>query len=335
MTDPKRRLLVWAGLLLSLGFGYLAVRDVDFAGVRDALGRQDYVWLGPAALALAVAVALRAWRWQLLFTAEDRPPYRAVSAALLVGYFFNSVLPARAGELARVQVLGTRAGISRAHVLATVVLERLYDLLALVLLLAVAAPFLPSVGWLRAALILGLALALALAAVGVVLRRRGVAAARPLLRPLALMPGFDEARVDRAAASVVSGLTGVSVTRVAAVSLLITTVSWLVLAASGWFLLLGTEIDEGFAAALLVLIATNLVLVLPSSPAGLGAFEAAGVVALAAFGVGKEEALSYALVLHALNLVPSLVAGYVVLSLQVRGSGASRRHAARKPRAGS
>ncbi len=82
--------------------------------------------------------------------------------------------------------------------------------------------------------------------------------------------------------------------------------------------MLGTDTDVGFGAAVLVVVATNLVLVLPSSPAALGTFEAAVVLALAAYDVGREQALSFALVLHALNALPYVPLGYAALALHSR-----------------
>jgi uncharacterized protein (TIRG00374 family) len=314
------RRIGWLGLLLSLLFGYLAFRDVELRELRAALASQDLIFLAPAAAALAVGVLLRAWRWQLLFEHVSRPRFRHVLNALLVGYLFNTILPARAGEVVRVQVLGSRAGISRAEVLGTVVLERAYDLLVLIALLAVAAPFLPPVDWLTAVLVLGAALCASLAAGALVVRRYGVRAARALLRPLVLLPAIDSERVERIAANAVTGLAGLRVTRLAAAAIGVTAASWLALAASAWFLLLGTQIDGSFGMALLVLVATNLVLVVPSSPAALGAFEAAAVVALTAYGVDREHALSFALVLHALNALPYIVVGYVALALHARAT---------------
>ena len=60
---------------------------------------------------------------------------------------------------------------------------------------------------------------------------------------------------------------------------------------------------------------------LPSSPAAIGVFEAATVIALTAFDVPQAEALSYALVLHLLNLVPFLARGRGA----ARAGGAGRR----------
>jgi uncharacterized membrane protein YbhN (UPF0104 family) len=68
-------------------------------------------------------------------------------------------------------------------------------------------------------------------------------------------------------------------------------------------------LDLPLTSAILVTVAINLSLVLPSSPAALGVFEAATIIALKAFDVPQAEALSYALVLHLLNLVPFLLIG--------------------------
>jgi hypothetical protein len=313
-----QRGLVWSGILLSLVFAALVVRDTDFGEVADALADADYAYLVPAGLTLAAGVAVRAWRWQLLFERSRRPRYGPVANALLVGYLFNTILPARAGEVARVQVLGTRANVSRAEVLATVVLERAYDLLVLIVLLAAAARFLPPVGWLEAALALGGAVAIMLVAAAILVARYGRRGARLVLRPLLLLPRVDEARLDLLSASFVAGLAAIRASHTAVATIAVTTFSWLLLAASNWFLMRGMGIEEGFAAALLVLVATNLVLVLPSSPAGLGAFEAATVLALGAFGVERELALSYALGLHALNALPFIPIGAVALWLSRR-----------------
>jgi uncharacterized protein (TIRG00374 family) len=320
-----RRTLVWSGLVLSVAFGYLAFRDIDVSELGDSLQDSNFAYLLPAGLALALGVTVRAWRWQILFERGRRPHFGLVLNALLISYLFNTILPARPGELARIQVLGTRAHISRAEVATTVVLERVYDLFVLTALLAVAAPFLPSVGWLTAALALGALLGLGLLLGAVLVARFGRRGARILLSPLSLLPRITDERIDMLAGSVVAGLAAIRGGRAALGAISLSALSWILLAVSGWFLLRGTGIGEGFSAALLVLVATNLVLVLPSSPAGLGAFEAAAVLALAAYDVGKEEALSYALLLHALNALPYVVVGCVALWFSARPQRAATR----------
>src|SRR5207237_537534 len=139
----------------------------------DSLRRSNYWWLVPALAALVIANVLRAFRWQFLFARETRPPFEPVLSAMLIGQFFNNVLPARAGEAARVVALGQTAGTSRVEAAGTVVIERAYDVLTVLVLLFVALPWLPHVTWLRAAAILAIALTAGLLAAFVLLALYG------------------------------------------------------------------------------------------------------------------------------------------------------------------
>jgi len=100
---------------------------------------------------------------------------------------------------------------------------------------------------------------------------------------------------------------------VAIAAFAVTTASWLVMAVSFWLLMRGFDFGANASAALLVLVTVNLTMIVPSGPAALGVFEAGTVVALHPYRVPQSGALSYALVLHALNFVPFIVAGGGVL----------------------
>jgi uncharacterized protein (TIRG00374 family) len=316
---PRRRgrmsaaALSWVGLGISALFAYLAVRNVDFQNVWLGLRASNYWWLLPAFAMLAAAIFLKAVRWRYMFTRDTRPATRPVVAALLIGYFFNNVLPARAGEAARVLALNRRAGTSRAEALATVVLERAYDILCLLLLLFVATPWLPSISWLRAAAVLGIIVAAGLAAAIFVLARWGVRPVHLALRPLHRLPFLATERIAHVGDRIGEGLAAARQPRLAAAALAWTTIGWLALALSAWFVMRGFHLGLPFAAALLVVVATNVAQILPSSPAAVGVFEAATLVALKPYHVSDSRALSYALVLHALNFLPYIVAGPLLL----------------------
>jgi len=311
--------LIWIGLAVSLGFTYLAVRGVELDAFWRSLRNSNYWWLIPSFLVLVAAVFLRAVRWRLLFTPETRPPLGAISGALLIGYLFNAVLPARAGEAARIVALNQRAGTSRLEALGTAVTERVFDILALLVLLFIAVPFLPEVSWLRRAAYLGIALALGVAGVVAALLLWGERPVRWALRPLARLPGFSAGRAERAAANLVQGLAAFHRPGQALAAFALTVASWLVLAVSYWLVIVGFDLGPGFGAGLLVVVATNLAMIIPSSPGAVGVFEAATLVALDAYGSGKSESLSYAIVLHALNLFPFVLVGYAVLHRHAAG----------------
>jgi uncharacterized protein (TIRG00374 family) len=327
-----RQASLWVGLLVSLVFAYLAVRDVDAAAFGTALREMEYWVLAPAALVLALAIFLRAVRWRLLFAPRHRPSTSAITTSLLIGYLFNNILPARAGEAARIIALKQRAGTARFEALGTVVAERALDVVCLIVLLFAVAPTLPGVDWLPRALAVGGGLSLGLVALLIAMAFYGHRPARLLLRPLSLLPGISGERSESAATNLVHGFSFLRRPASAVAALLLTLVSWLLIAVAFWLCLLGFDFGLGFEAGLLVVVAVNLAMILPSGPAAVGVFEAATLVALGVFGVDRSSAFSYAVVVHALNVIPFIVVGYLVLH---QHAIAVRRGPNRSPRAQS
>jgi glycosyltransferase 2 family protein len=303
------------GTAVTLVSAYLALRNVDFAEVWDTLKSSEYWWLLPALAVMALSIVVRVVRWRFLFVRDRRPPFWPLTEALLIGHFFNTVLPARAGDLARVGAINIRAGTSKAEALATVVVERVFDVLALLLLLFVALPWLPEVTWVRTAAIVAVILGIGFAVCVAVLTLYGERPLHFLMKPLGRLPFLSEHRLEHAAANLSTGLMGLRRAHLGGISFLLTLISWLLFALSFWIVTFCFDLGLPFGAGLLVVIATGFSLALPAAPAGIGVFEAATVVALSAYGVPKSEALSYALVLHALNIIPFLVAGGLILNV--------------------
>ena len=317
-----RPLLLVAGVLVTVAAMAYAVRGVALADTADAFADANLWWLVPSFAVFTVGVALRGLRWWVLFDAERRPPVWEVTRALLVGYFFNNILPMRAGEVARVISLHGRTGTSRMEAVGTIVSERVFDLLALLAILFAAYPWLPPLTWVRAAAIFAFVVIVCVCVLVFVLARWDDRAIHWVLSPLRRVrrDGFAE-RVELAAINATRGLVAVRDVRVALEAMLLTVASWVVLSCSYWILMQAFSLDLPFSAGLLVTVTINMGLVLPSSPAALGVFEAATVIALGVFDVPQAEALSYALVLHVLNLVPFLLVGVTLV-----GPGAVRRY---------
>jgi glycosyltransferase 2 family protein len=323
----RRAALAWGTTLFSLLLIYLVLRKVDFGEFWRALASSNYWWLLPSLAGLTLTVFLRGLRWRYLFAPETRPPVRAVLSALLIGYLFNNVLPARAGEAARLVVLNQRTGTSRVEALGTAITERVYDVLVLLLLLFAALPFLPDVEWLGAAALFALLVVVLLAVTVAVLVRYRERPLRFAFKPLSRVPRFTVQRTEKWAANLVHGLAAFLRPELMLAPLALTALSWLTLALSYWILMLGFDLGLGFGAALLAVIAVNLAMLIPAPPASLGVFEAAVLAALAAYGIGASEALSYAVVLHALNFLPFIVVGYAALhrhTMAVRRAGPTR-----------
>ena len=324
----RRQALSWAGLLVSAAFAYLAVRHVQFGDVWQGLRTSNYWWLVPAFALLVATVLFKAARWRYLFDRETRPGMKAAVIALLVGTFFNSVLPARAGEAARVVAIRQRAGTSAAEAGATIVVERAYDVLALLVLLFVAVPWLPHVTWIHGAAVLAIVVATGLLTAIVVFAAYGVRPIHFVLRPLARLPFLTSERVEHVGENLSRGLAALRQPKLMIGALVWTMLAWLALSTSTWFVMLGFHLDLPIAAALLVVIATNLAQILPSSPSAIGVFEAAALVALGAYGVPDSTALSCALVIHMLSFLPFIVVGLFLLRDSLRAQAAGHTQAA-------
>lgn len=134
----KNALRVSASLLVAAVLLWFFFRRVSLSEVAQLLAA---VKLGPAAAAVALALAsygARAWRWGLLLQGVGTPPFPTLAGCTAAGFATSTVLPARLGELVRPLLLSARAGLPPAATIASIVAERLLDLLTVVFLFAVA-----------------------------------------------------------------------------------------------------------------------------------------------------------------------------------------------------
>ena len=314
----KRAIALGATVLLAAVFTYLAVRGVNWNSAWLALKACDAWWLVPAMVAFAAQTVMRAMRWRALFAPARRPDRRPILAATMIGYLFNNIMPARAGEAARVVALAQRTGAPAAEIVGTVVVERAYDVLSILIIFFCASPWLPHESWFGTAAIVAGVAALGLGAVIWMLAVHGDRPLRVIVRPLGRLPGLSVERVEREAATLAEGLSGLRERRVALEALLWSLAAWMTSALWAWLVLLAFQPSLGFGAGVLVTVVIGLSMIIPSPPAAVGVFEAAGVLALHAFNISESAALPYALVLHVSNFVPLVLVGAITLHSAAR-----------------
>jgi uncharacterized membrane protein YbhN (UPF0104 family) len=273
---------------------YLGISQRELVASLHGVAEQP---LFIAAVGGLVLMALQALRWWVVMRPVLALDYGQALRAMMVGFFFNVLLPARGGDLLRVQYLGKRAGISRAKLLGTEIVDFWSDkwgwVAAFPILCLLGSP--PS--WLfRALLLIGgavVGVGLLLALMGSGLMRRG---------PLWLSNLRD-------------GFAANDWKRLLLVETVIAPLPWLwetfVIAIAGHALGLDLSAMQAFA----TLTAFNLATAVPS-PGNAGSFEAGGTLALIAFGVPKETALAFIFVYHLTQVVPGFVGGVLVLVLE-------------------
>lgn len=122
------------GLIVAIAAVYYTMRNVSVSELMDSFRQINYFWLLPTFVLMCLTYVARAIRWRALLL-PVRQDVRTLDlfSPLMVG-FMAGVLPARAGELVRAYLLGKKFELSFASSLATIVVERLFDMILLLFL---------------------------------------------------------------------------------------------------------------------------------------------------------------------------------------------------------
>ena len=309
-------------MALAVVLGWLFLRQADAERVLEALRSAHPGWVTLAVGLTFVSMWVRSWRWRARLLPVARPPLMSMFQCLLMGWSVSVFLPGRLGEVVRPLALARRTGISGSAAIATVVLERVFDAFAVLLLLAAYLVFFPAPTRLTGdgAAVLGLLrttglLALLVVVAGLVLVWIAVRSPAVSGRILETADRLLPVRVAGWVRSFVAGLGGLKRPHMAAVIIVQSILLWSVIVALYVALFVAMDIDVPWFAAL-PLVALVVVGVLVPTPAAVGSFHKAAQIGLASlWAVANDPAVAYAILSHAVAMFPT---GLVGLGLLVR-----------------
>jgi len=316
--------LRWVFGLAVLGLVvWLLVTGTDWGAVADSLVAADYGWLALALAAILGTFVTRGLRWRALFH-RDRVGLVAAITAILVGQAINAGLPvARSGDVARAVWVGQREPVGVSQAIGTIVLEKVWDLLALcaaglVLLLAWPLPaWFSQSTW----------AVVGAAAVGLGALYLGLAWQRPLLRlttrVMQRLSGRASGMVMPRLEQLVAALDAARQPQSAAKAGIWTFATWALGALANWAVMRAFGVGS-WPGALFLEVTLMLGGAAVPTPGRIGVFEGITVVSLGQFGVAAGPALAIGVVLHAVVLVPALVSA-AALSLARAGPSSPRR----------
>ena len=159
------------GLLISVVGIYWAFHDFAFDQFIETIKSVRYEYVLFACILIISSVWLRAMRWKYLFKSEDGVETYSLFRYELIGYFGNNVLPLRLGELLRAYILGKRYSLSKSYVFGTIVLERILDTLALILLSIILLFIYPLTSLIKSYIYTGMILSAILVVLLIILKR--------------------------------------------------------------------------------------------------------------------------------------------------------------------
>ncbi|MCA9944196.1 MAG: flippase-like domain-containing protein, partial [Anaerolineales bacterium] len=141
-----KRVYFWIGVAVSAVFLWWALRGLDLSEVWRDVQTANYWWLLPGVAVYFVAVWARTWRWDYMLRPLKHIPLSNLFPVVVIGYMGNNIYPFRAGEVLRSYVLRRREDVPMSASLATVIVERVFDGLVMLVFVFVALPFTPIPG---------------------------------------------------------------------------------------------------------------------------------------------------------------------------------------------
>jgi hypothetical protein len=321
LNATQRRRLAAGGLLAIVLLGFV-VRGVEWPALFRAL-REAH--LAPLAGLLVVSVAtywIRAWRWGFLLAPLGPVPLSRLFPVTMIGFLAGLVIP-RAAEVLRPYLVSRSHGISTSAGFATVVVERLLDLLSVLALFAMYLFVLPPppqqnpgplLDLLKVAGMATAAGAIAVILVLVVFHRNAAYALSVLDRVFSRLPARLAGPARRGLLAFGEGLAVLQapfghLLALAGQSLAL----WLAIALGFHFNNAAFGIDLPFHATFLLIAFLTVGVSIPT-PGMVGGFHAFYLLAMThAFGTPKDTAVAAGLTAHALSNLPVLILGLVYL----------------------
>lgn len=327
MTVNKQRLSIAAGIALSVFFLWLSLKDTDFTQIREALVHAQIVYALPLLAAVALFYWFKAVRVRMLLRPLRSISVTGIVPAMMIGFAANNLLPARLGDVARVYLLGRQHSLSKASILASMVVERLFDLLAALGLLAlvVVTVQVPEALIGPGYFIGGLELVLLGLTVAMVMWTRMlvslVRAATGFL-PGALRSGLTH-HVELGAA----GTHAIRQPRLLFGIAFTSMLQSLLRAAAMYLAVLAVGVDVPISAAFVLLALSIAAITLPSAPGFFGTIQLCFVLALRPYGVDASDAFAASVFYHVLEYLAVTSTGLYYLKGVGRDLGQIRKDA--------
>jgi uncharacterized protein (TIRG00374 family) len=302
------------GLVVSLVALALAFRGADLGAIAGALRKANYFVLAVGIVFYILGLFFRAISWRVILGGRVR--YWRVFEALNEGYLLNNLLPFRLGEFGRAYLVSQRNNLPALEALSSIVVERVIDLLMVMVLLVSFLPLIIGFDWARGTVVSSVVLGVTaiLILIGIARNQEWVAGlVGAILRRLHLR-WLDADTWQARAASFLAGLSALRDPRRALQAAFWSAVAWGAAGVGGWFMLMAFLPSATLTMSFVTLMLIGIGGAVPSAPGSAGVFEYVAVQALQIFHVDQNLALSFALTLHAINFLSAVIFGGLALA---------------------
>ena len=341
MKLNKKSIIFILGIIVSFVCTWLFARHIEWGVLSESLKGANYYYVIPAILVSIVAYVLRAMRWQSLISPIKKISLINLISAISIGYMANHILPARAGEIIRPVMIGKKENIKIASGITTVVLERIFDLLGLLVFTIVILILIPSPSremqpniqnfhstveadtvqtdetsfidtlkkWIGVFAAAGVA-AVAFLFMFILIPEK---ITKVLHKIFNIFPERIRDKLEEFLVSFIAGLQILGNKKHLVWILFITIIIWVLTAFSMYILGFAFNLDMPFTGYCLVAICIAFAIALPQAPGYIGLFHLATQKALGVFDIDMVASQSYAISLWAISIIPVTIIGILFL----------------------
>lgn len=329
MKNTKIQLAV--GILISAFFLYIVLRPVNKADLWQSIYTFNWWWAPPYIGLTFLSMYVRAIRWHFLMKPQGNFSAARLFSPMMAGFGVNSVLPGRAGEFARAYVLGAREKLPFTGVFATIVVERIFDSLTLLILMLIVFASLKidpdltmSYGGFKitGAMLISLTHNLVLICVVmlvvsfVLMWRRGRQFVQFCVERLPLLPHRFRMKISAMIGHFTVGLSSLRDLRSWIIISVLSFVVWVIIGYSTAMLAYGfPPMHISLAQGIAITVISAIAILIPAAPGYWGLQHLGIMFALLLLGVEKDQAraLGYAFMAHGLQYFPIGAAGLFCL----------------------
>jgi uncharacterized protein (TIRG00374 family) len=308
--------------LLAIALFAWFLSHANLASVWTQVKRARIDLLVAGFFAVILTYVIRAWRWQYLLHPIGPTRFRTAFRTTVIGFAALGVLPARAGDVLRPYLLARQEGLLVSATLATIVMERVLDLIAVLALLALYVWGIADPGALPPALLRGIEVSSALAgAVAIALMGvMWVLATHPeriggLVFAMArVLPHAVADRLAGLARTFSGGFAAAREPRALAAAIAWSFPLWLAIAAEAWLVTIAFDIAMPFSGTFLLQALLVIGVAVPT-PGAVGSYhEAYRIGVTTFFGAPEDTAVAAAIVTHAISYFPVVLTGIVFMA---------------------
>jgi len=301
----KKHIKIIVGFFLSLlaiiGIVYFVDLDIVWLNLRKLSWKSIVI----ISLLYIANIMVRTYRWRLIISTRELIKFNTIFKGIVYGFMLNQLLPAKAGEVARAEYVARNASPGRSFLLGSIVAERIFDMIVIILFLGISVIFSQTImEKIHSQWIVFLILFIGLIVILLLLNNVNY-----INKVIRFLPESLRKFIDRVLINIAQSFQVFSSFRLLIRTFLLTLLIWLLTCLVFYIIIQDLEISVPFYTYFFIVSAGTFGMIIPSTSANVGVYHAVAMGALMLFMVPKEQALSFAILAHALDFIPAVVLG--------------------------